>query len=249
MTTPTAQTISTAQREDITITEDGFLDVPGLLQLMTWLSPAFPVGGYSYSHGIEYAVEAGLITDRARTEDWIATVLRRGSGWVDAGLFLAAHRAVLSGPDDLAEVAAWAEALRGSPEMALESKAQGTAFVSAVRKSWPDPAFDAHLGAVGASPSYAVAVAVRAACAGIGEAAALAAFLQAVGANLVSAAVRLVPLGQTDGQRVSAHLARMIPDLVEAARVLPPEDLGNAAPMVDWTSMMHETQYTRLFRS
>jgi len=215
----------------------------GLLRLMTWLSPAFPVGGFSYSHGIEYAVECGLLTNRAQTEGWISHILRHGSAWVDAGLFLAAHRAVL-GQGDLTDVVDWAAALRGTPEMALEARAQGTAFMSALKSSWPD----ATLPDI-AQPSYAVAVAIAAACAGIPEASALSAFLMAVAANLVSAAVRLVPLGQTDGQRITAALASSIPSIAAAALATPFADLGSAAPMVDWTSMKHETQYTRLFRS
>jgi urease accessory protein len=90
---------------------------------------------------------------------------------------------------------------------------------------------------------------MAAACAGIDEAPALSAFLMAVAANLISAAVRLVPLGQTDGQRITAALAELIPEIAQAARDTPFDDLGSAAPMVDWTSMKHETQYTRLFRS
>lgn len=224
------------------------LDENGLLRLMSWLSPAFPVGGFSYSHGIEYAVECGLLTDRFQTQSWIVHVLRHGSAWVDGGLFLAAHRAV-SGQGDLRDVADWAAALRGTPEMALEARAQGAAFVSALKASWPDPDFQDWMGRLDAPPSYAVAVAVAAACAEIPEDLALSAFLMAVAANLVSAAVRLVPLGQTDGQRVTAALAGQIPAIAEAARRTSFADLGTAAPMVDWTSMKHETQYTRLFRS
>jgi len=224
------------------------LNESGLLRLMNWLSPAFPVGGFSYSHGLEYAVDCGLLTNRAQTEAWIAYILRHGSAWVDAGLFLAAHRAVV-GQGDLRGVADWAAALRGTPEMALEAKAQGTAFASALQASWPDAGFARWMAELDQPPSYTIAVAMAAACAGIDEAPALSAFLMAVAANLISAAVRLVPLGQTDGQRITAALAELIPEIAQAARDTPFDDLGSAAPMVDWTSMKHETQYTRLFRS
>jgi len=224
------------------------LNESGLLRLMSWLSPAFPVGGFSYSHGIEYAVECGFLTNRAQTEEWIAHILRHGSAWVDGGLFLAAHRTVL-GNGDLREVADWAAALRGTPEMALEAKAQGAAFVSAVKASWQDVLFAEWMSKLDEPPGYAVAVAVAAACAGIPESPALSAFLMAVAANLVSAAVRLVPLGQTDGQRITAALAERISAIATAARQTSFDDLGTASPMVDWTSMKHETQYTRLFRS
>lgn len=217
-----------------------------LLRLVTWLSPAFPVGSFSYSHGIEQAVEAGLLTGRADTEAWIGHILRHGAGWVDAGLFLAAHRACVGGAD-LGPVLAQARAQRGSAEMALEASAQGRAFVATLRAV--DPACVAWAADPEEAPSHAVAVGAASAQAGVDEETALILFLAALGAALVSAAVRLVPLGQTDGQRITAALNARIPSWAAAARALPPEDLGSAAPMVDWTSMTHETQYTRLFRS
>lgn len=221
-----------------------------LLLLLSWLSPAFPVGGFSYSHGLEYAVEAGLVTDRAQTRDWIATLLAQGGPWQDAGLFLAAHRAVRAGDEAaLAGTADLARALRATPETALESRAQGRAFVTALAAAWPHPTFERFRPRLGAEPAHAVAVGAATACHGIGEAPALGAYLHAVASALISAAVRLVPLGQTDGLHVLAALAELIPALVERARTRDPDDFGTAAPMADWTSMMHETQYTRLFRS
>lgn len=224
-------------------------DNTGLLQLMSWLSPAFPIGSFSYSHGLEQAVETGLLSDPAGVTDWIATVLSHGSGWIDAVLFLEAHRALChDAPQRLAEIAELAEAWRGTAETALESRAQGRAFATALIACWPSVAVERWLAPL-ASPSYAIAVAVAAAASGIAEEAALAAYLHAVAANLVSAAVRLVPLGQTDGQRAVRSLAQRIPDIVLAARTAALDDLGTATPMIDWVSMRHETQYTRLFRS
>ncbi len=221
-----------------------------LLRLMAWLSPAFPVGAFSYSHGLEYAVEAGLVGDLAATVDWVKTLLLHGSGRIDADLFLAAYAAETE--EALDRVVDLAEAWRGSQELALESAAQGTAFVIAVAAAWPDPWWDrwrARLKAMERSPAYAVAVAVAARRAGIAAPDALAAFLHAFAANLVSAAVRLVPLGQSDGQRAVAALEAVVLEVVAAARTRPPEDRGAATPMLDWCSMNHETQYTRLFRS
>ena len=227
----------------------GTTDNVGLLQLMSWLSPGFPIGSYSYSHGIEQAVESGLLADLACVSTWISSILRHGGAWIDAVLFLEAHRAVRSdAPERLAYVADLANAWRGTAETALESRAQGLAFVSALRASWPSPRQDRWLALL-ASPAYAIVVAIAAAAADIDETAALSAYLQAVAANLVSAAVRLIPLGQTDGQRAIRVLALLIPDVVEAARATAIDGLGSASPMVDWVSMRHETQYTRLFRS
>lgn len=225
------------------------LDSLGLMRLMSWLSPSFPVGSFSYSHGIEQAVDAGKVGKLDDLVGWVSSILSHGSAWIDAVLFLDAHRAVSAGaPDRLEDVAILAESWRGTAETARESSAQGLAFLSAVEAAWPElglAAWRPHL----ANPSYAVAVATAAALAGIGEKAALTAYLHAVAANLVSAAVRLVPLGQTDGQRALAALAVVIPRVVEKAGITPLAELGSAVPMVDWTSMIHETQYTRLFRS
>lgn len=227
----------------------GMTDNNGLLQLMSWLSPAFPIGSFSYSHGLEQAVDAELLTDLAGVTDWIATILGHGGAWIDAVLFLEAHRAVRgNAPDRLTSVAELAEAWRGTAETALESRAQGRAFTTALIASWPSAEADRWLAPL-ASPSYAIAVAVAAAVSGIAEEAALTAYLHAVAANLVSAAVRLVPLGQTDGQRAVRSLAQRIPDIVLAARNATLDGLGTVTPMVDWASMRHETQYTRLFRS
>jgi urease accessory protein len=227
----------------------GSTDNSGLLQLMSWLSPAFPIGSYTYSHGIEQAVESGLLTDLAGVTAWISAILRHGGAWIDAVLFQQAHRAVCNNDTDkLIAIATLAEAWRGTAETALESRAQGRAFVTGLTASWPNLEQDRWLALLD-SPPYAIAIAVAAAAAGIEEASALSAFLHAVAANLVSAAVRLIPLGQTDGQRAVRALAQQIPEVVQAALGTTHESLGTATPMVDWTSMSHETQYTRLFRS
>jgi len=221
-----------------------------LLRLMTWLSPSFPVGAYTYSHGIEYAVEEGLIGDGETLRTWVEGVIAFGTGRVDALLFRRAWEA--AGPGDLKSVSEIADCLRGSSEMALESSAQGNAFLRGVRDVWPHPALDtwaACLAESGRPAAYAVAVGVVAKVQGIPLRDALAAFLHAFAANLVSAGVRLVPLGQAAGQRALAGLEPVIIEAVDAALAADPADLGAAAPMVDWCSIRHETQYTRLFRS
>ncbi|MDR3439795.1 urease accessory protein UreF [Telmatospirillum sp.] len=227
----------------------GTANQAGLLRLMSWLSPAFPVGSFSYSHGLEQAVETGFLTDLPGVVGWVAAILRQGAARIDAALFLEAHRAVTLGDRGrLAAIIELADAWRGTAETALESRSQGRAFVTTLQKGWPIPALDIWLAGL-ESPPYALAVAVAAAAVDIGEDMALAAFLQAVAANLVSAAVRLIPLGQTDGQRAIRILTDLVPELVVAAGEVSFDDLGTATPMVDWTSMRHETQYTRLFRS
>ena len=117
--------------------------VDPLYRLLAWLSPAYPVGAFSYSHGVETAVEEGFIKDRASLVAWLESVLERGTGLVDGALFAAAWRAVEAEDwpafDAVAErAAAW----RGTSEMALESRQQGGSFLSITRTAWPHPALD-----------------------------------------------------------------------------------------------------------
>jgi urease accessory protein len=224
-----------------------------LYRLMTWLSPSFPVGGYSYSHGIEFAVEDGLVCDRDSLARWVEAIIVFGAGRNDAVLFGAAWQAVTDDdPDTLASAAEMADAFRATPEMALESTGQGQAFLDTLAAVWPDPRFGkwtAALARMDRPPAYAVAVGAAAAVAGVPLNHALVAYLHAMAANLISAGVRLVPLGQTDGQRAQAALEAPVRAAAGQALRRTLDDLGGAAPVVDWTSMQHETQYTRLFRS
>ncbi len=231
-----------------------------LLLVLSWLSPSFPVGSYSYSHGLEATVEAGLVKDRHTCEAWFRSLLTQGSGRQDAWLLARGHRATLD--RDLPRLAALSElgeALRPTAELALESRAQGGAFLSIVREVWPEPTIDAYvqlLESSGRRAIYPIAVAVAAAAHRVPVADALTAYLHAFTANLVSAAVRLVPLGQTDGQRIMAALESNLLALIEITLATPASDASNddewpgtATPTADWSSMAHETQYTRLFRT
>lgn len=221
-------------------------------RLLTWLSPAFPVGSFSCSHGLEYAVEAGLVSDRSTLITWIEGILRYGAGRLDGMLLLAAHRAAgTADRDRLKEVAELASATRGSAELALESTAQGAAFLKAIGSGWPHLAAAPALQSLarGAPVAYPVAVGATAALAGIAEPTVLQAYLTAFCGNLVSSALRLAPIGQSDGLAALAALEPAISIQVERLRAMPFETLGSASLMVDWCSMKHETQETRLFRS
>jgi urease accessory protein len=221
-------------------------------RLLIWLSPAFPVGTYSYSHGLEYAVEAGLISDRHTLIGWIEGILCHGAGRLDGMCLLAAHRAaVASDSAELLRVAELAGAMRGSAELALESTAQGAAFLKTIGSGWPHLAAARALQYLGhASPvTYPVALGATAGVAGIAEAPVLQVFLSAFCGNLVSAALRLAPIGQSDGVASLAALEPTIAAQVERLRVSPFDTVGSAALIVDWCSMKHETQETRLFRS
>ncbi len=220
-----------------------------LALLMIWLSPAFPVGAYCYSHGLEWAVACGEVTDASSLREWIAGVLAHGAGRSDVILLAETWRAVAA--DDAAALARTAElaaALAPSAERHLETLAQGAAFLKAVAAAWPRPLLT-QLSASEADIAYPVAVGAAAADHRLPLPATAQAFCQAFAANLVSAGVRLIPLGQTDGVRVLAQLARLIPPLVAEALAMGLDDVGGAAIAADIASMRHETQYTRLFRS
>jgi urease accessory protein len=225
-------------------------DAAALYRLMAWLSPAYPVGAFSYSSGLEWAVESGDVTDAATLRDWLATVLRDGGAFCDAVFFVHAHRAVSAGDDPaLVAVAELAAAFAPSKERHLETTAQGAAFIEATRKAWPCAALDRLPVAWDGPVAYPVAVAVASAGHGLALEPALHAFLHAVVSNLISAGVRLVPLGQSDGQRVLAALEPAVASTVSAALGMPLDDIGGAAFRADLASMHHETQYTRLFRT
>jgi len=221
-----------------------------LYRLMAWLSPAYPVGAFSYSSGIEWAVEAGDIRDAQTLRQWLAAMLGGGAGFCDAVFFVHAHRAVATDDDTaLRAVAELAAAFVPSKERLLETTAQGGAFMEATRAAWPCAALD-RLNAAWQGP-LALPVAVGVACAGHGIAAApaLHAFLHALTANWISAGVRLIPLGQTDGQRLLAALESDIAATAGRALTTPLDEAGSSTFRADIAGMRHETQYTRLFRS
>jgi len=226
------------------------LESAALYRLMTWLSPAYPVGAFSYSSGLEWAIEAGDILDDTTLRGWLSAVLSTGSGFCDAVLFAHAHQAGTAADDSaVVAVAELAAAFAPSRERLLETKAQGSAFLEITQAVWPNSALDRLRRSWDGPIVYPIAVGVAAAGHRIPLKEALRAYLQALTANWVSAAVRLIPLGQTDGQRVIAALEQSVAATAERALAVTLDDFGGAAFRADIASMRHETQYTRLFRS
>jgi len=224
-----------------------------LLRLQSWLSPAFPIGSYSYSHGLEWAVEAGHIRDRKSLVDWLDADLRYGSGRNEAIFFSEAWRCT-TGDDraKLFEIAELAALFRGTAELALESSQQAASCLSTLRQVWPDCVLDWLSEALCSNrvqPALAVVLGARSASEDIPVGLALPAFMQSYVANLVTAGVRLIPLGQTDGQLAIAELEAAVLATSAQAKKATIDHLGSVAVMVDLASMAHETQYTRLFRS
>jgi urease accessory protein len=221
-----------------------------LYQLLAWNSPAYPTGAFSYSHGLEWAVEEGSVKNVGQLVDFVEAVLTRGGGWVDAVLFAHTWRAAAIGDQAVDEVSELGAAFRGTAETALESLQQGSAFLQITQQAWPHPAIEGFARRhVGRSVAHAVVVGLTCSVHAIALQPALSAYLHAVAANLVSAGVRLVPLGQTHGQLAVARLLPVIESVTERAADVALEDLGTAAPGLERCSALHETQYTRLFRS
>jgi urease accessory protein len=224
----------------------------GHYMLLTWASPSYPTGGFSYSHGLEWAVEARSVSSVSELEAFLEAVLTRGGGWIDAVLFVHAWRmATRHGAGaELDEIIELAGALRGSAETALESRQQGSAFMQVTRRAWPHRLLEEITVRVGEQPmAHCVAMAVACAAHGVELEQALLSYLHAFAANLISAGARLIPLGQTDAQLAIARLAQLIEAVRNRALQADIQNLGTATPLLELNSLWHETQYTRLFRS
>ena len=219
-----------------------------LLPLMLWLSPAFPVGSFAYSQGLEWAVENGDIHDARSLGGWLVELLTVGAPRADAVLFGTCFRAAEAEDwEALAEANAFAIALANSAERRLETTAQGRAFVLAARAAWDcEPLRQLSLAE---RVAYPAAVASAAAGHGLPLEASLQAFILAQIAAAVSAVVRLGPIGQTDGQKIQATLVPRIRALAREASGSNLTDLGSCAFRSEIAAMRHETQYSRLFRS
>jgi urease accessory protein len=220
--------------------------------LLTWASPSYPTGGFSYSHGLEWAVEAGTVRNLGNLQEYLEAVLARGGGWLDAVLFVHAWRIATryGASAELDELIELASALRGSAETALESRQQGSAFMQVTRKAWPHQLLEEISARVGGQPiTHCVAMAVACAAHGVELECALLSYLHAFAANLISAGARLIPLGQTDAQRAVARLAPLVAAVRDRALQADLHTLGTASPLLELNSLHHETQYTRLFRS
>lgn len=208
------------------------------LTLMQWLSPGYPVGAFAYSHGLERMVENGQVHSAASFQDWLSDILEHGAGRADAILLHSAYRA--TNPRALAELDDLARALSPSSERRMETELQGEAFAATTAAIW---------GGEPAPRAYPVAVGAVAHRHGIDATLTCASYLHAFAANLTSAAIRLIPLGQTEGQAVLANMLPLCQQLAEETAALSPDDIGSSAFAADIASMQHETQYSRQFRS
>ncbi len=206
-----------------------------LLTLTQWLSPAYPVGAFAWSHGLERAVSRGDVTDSESLADWLSAVLEYGAGRSDAILLCAAH-----GAADVTEIADLAAALAPSLERRMETMQQGAAFAATTRAVWgldlPDMAYPVAVGRAAGLKELPVEPVAQV-------------WLQSFASNLVQAAQRLMPVGQTEGQRVLAGLAPLCAKIGAGAVNASVGDIGSATFAVDIASMQHEADFPRIFRS
>ncbi len=214
-------------------------DPQSLLRLMTWLSPAFPTGGFSYSHGLESAIYHELIKDRECLKNWISRLITNGSLWNDCVLLCDAYDA--EDDDEVRRCCELAEALAGSKERHLETMKQGAAFLKAVVE-WSD--FE--LPDTAALP---VAVGIVAKANSIKKHETLIAFLQAFTTNQIQAALRLMSLGQANGLWVQRELEETILNVANKASNSTIADLGSNTIHAEIAAMRHETMHSRIFRS
>lgn len=210
-------------------------DARAVQVLAAWFSPAYPIGAFSYSHGLEWAVGAGDVTGLDGLRAWVRDLLEHGAARTDAILLAQAYAA-----PDPAALAALAAALAPSAERRLETMAQGAAFARTTRAAW---------GVAVANMPYPVAVGRAARLMELPLGLTLTLFVQAFAANVVSAGVRLIPLGQTDGQWLTTELAPLAARVAAGAQASGPDDVGGIAFRSDLAAMLHEIQHTKLFRS
>ncbi len=205
-----------------------------LLLLLNWMSPAFPIGAYAYSHGLEWAIESGDIKSARDVEDWIKDIITQGSGWNDAVLFMQEFQ-----NQNVNELAL---ALCSSRERHLETTQLGAAFVIAASIFSP-------FETVEGDNAYPVAAARACKAMQLDMNHALLAFLQGFSNALISVAVRLVPIGQTAGLHIMKNLILIIAATASRARTSTLDDLGSCTLLADLASMKHETQHSRIFRT
>jgi len=218
----------------------------GILPLFAWLSPSYPVGCYAYSHALEWAVEAGDVTDEPTLVAWLTDMMTLGFGRNDAVLLNHAFRASEQGDRHVLEsVNELALALSPSAELYLETSQQGRSFLDATLAAWPSPRLISLEGPV----AFPVAIGITAAAHGVPFQITAQAYLFGLVQTLVSAAIRLAPIGQTTGIRICAALARTVQGTAEEVSDLPLDEIGGSTFRADLGSFHHETQYTRLFRS
>jgi urease accessory protein len=223
-----------------------------LLQLMWLASPALPVGGFSYSEGLEPAVESGRVRDEASATAWLVNQMALAPARADLPVLARAHEAWTR--HDCARIVELNDFIgrtRETRELRLQSEQMGRSLVEWLRNQAGGSDDDRlrHLAALAPSPTWPIAFALATARTGASAAQALHASLFGWAENMVQAALKAVPLGQLAGQRILQALLAKMPEAIAGALALQDDDWQSFAPMLGIASAQHETQYSRLFRS
>jgi urease accessory protein len=221
-----------------------------LLGLMRLASPALPVGGFSYSEGLESGVDGGAVSDEASAATWLSDQLHLGLARAELPLLAAAHGAWLAhDPPRVLALNQWMLMTRETGELRAQSEQMGRSMLEWLRqRDGSDPRV-ATLAALQPAPTWPIAFALAAAQTGAGARESLLAYGLSWAENQVQAALKAVPLGQSAGQRLLARLAAELPPLVDTALTMPEDRRQAFAPLLAIRSAQHETQYSRLFRS
>ncbi|WP_405108786.1 urease accessory protein UreF [Phaeobacter sp. BS52] len=214
-----------------------------LLTLAQWFSPGYPVGAFSYSHGLEWAITSAAVSTAAELQDWIETVLRDGGGWSDALFLAAAYHAPHTGA--VAQIDAQCRAYAPSLERLRETDLQGAAFCQITRTVWPET----DQNGIPTKLTFPVAVGYSANCCALPLQATIALYLQAFAANLVAAGQRLAPIGQSRAQAITRALAPLCEDIAEQTNAGDLAQLSSTSFLADIAAMKHETQHSRIFRT
>ena len=223
-----------------------------LLQLLWLASPALPVGGFSYSEGLEAAIEAGAVSDEASAQTWLLDQLHLCLGRCELPLLAQAIAAWAT--HDAARIAAlneWTLSTHESNELRRQTEQMGRSMLEWLRQRTPEDARIATLAQLTPAPTWPTAFALAAAQSGAAPRDALLSFGFGFGwaENMAQAALKSVPLGQSAGQRILGALAAALPAIAEAALAMPDDERQAFSPMLAILSSQHETQYSRLFRS
>jgi len=206
-----------------------------LITVMQWLSPAFPIGGFAYSHGLEWAINKGYVSNREELQKWVSDLLEYGSLKNDAILI----KLVLKGSDPK-EINEIAMALCPANERLSETQLQGSAFCKIMREVWSLEIDDLTLP---------IALALAAKNESIDQNLVVPAYLHSFCSNLISVAMRLIPIGQTDGQKTLRELSPLISDSVRSVAKSDKDDLGSACFLSDVSAMQHEYLQPRVFKT
>jgi urease accessory protein len=221
-----------------------------LLALLQLTSPALPVGAYSYSEGLEALVDRQLIINANQLQLWLTECLTTGSISIEAAILLRAYRARKG--DDLESLSYWnhwLSATRESYELQQQNWQMGRSLWKLMRDLQPQVSWAELEVALGENCNFAIVFALAAVERGIDEHTLLIGYLYSWASNLVGAGVKLIPLGQTDGQRLLLELGKPLMAAVDQTLVLQDKDLFSCNWGLALASMTHETQYSRLFRS